>query len=729
MALLNWGGTYSITEGKGYVSYKSNNSIVSSQYTGNGVESPYLYQLLFTDVDTTTKTGHIITHGIDYTPDYTANSRGFVPYCNANSPVKSLLFGDATWREIVTTDLPMVTAKLIDTADTYTEANLFSAASVIKLLQELRNETADKLADAIKSNDAMRFMGGVSQSALGGELIFEVHDPDKTLDSLQAGDTFRATSDITLPAGTKEGSSEVMVESGDLLIFCGSDDTELTTADNSDLWIVVEGNIKGTATHSVNGTGYKVAADDATGFTIYAPSTAGTKGSLLYSTGATPEWATPEWDTPDTSGSSAIAIINKEAAPEFTILTNKTVDFLNGKGAFVDQKTITAGKLYNNGASLSYDATDLLSDFTFTTTDSKVSSLAITIGDTSKQVDFTEQLFNLTAAKVKEALTTDDNTGIYFETAEGQTATYDGSVAKVLKLSTASKTQLGVVKVDVLGQNTDAQGENYKVGKGIGNYEGLPTLSIVSGDTNNPENNGLLYLTKDNVCAALGFEPGNLDQTFTYKLFVSAAQTTTTENATLSDADNPYINFTSTHQDNDSGTPVTKVDDFIQFVGTSAITVTGKTNTIEIDTPYAYTGIKVGANKSIDTTTLTAFNASANATVLEFLAGDGIKLEQDGSSVTINTNFVSSNSNHLTLDTATNGQITFNSIWRDVKINDTSVGEDTNLNFVSSSDILVATSVDDSADTTQEIGFCIAWHNIKEDKIEYVGPSSNKVTA
>lgn len=690
MALLNWGKKY---------------SEIKNQYVGITSGDNYV-KLLFTNEDKGENkgdTGHIITHGIDYTPDYTVNNRGFVPYCTADSPALSLLFGDATWRKIATTDLPMVAANMIDTADIYTDANLFSSASVIKLLKELRTDTENKLSDALKANDAMHFMGGVSMPS--GALLFDKLTNDY---KLQAGDTFRATADFTIGSG----NAAVDVESGDLLVFSGSDDTEIANANDPNQWVVVEGNIKGTATHSVNGLGYTVAADSDANFTIYAPTTAGTKGGILYSTGAAPDWAVPT--------TSAIAIINKDAVPDFVELENNTEKFLNSSGAFVDQSTITAGNLYGADKTTSYNAKTLLSEFAFTTTDGSVTGLSVKVGDESKDVAFSGQLFNLTAAKVQNSLTANAATGISFK--EGDS--YDGSIARELQLSTASNTQLGVVKVDI--SDTD--------GKGVGSYDKKSTVSM---------DNGLLYLTKANVCAALGFEPGNLDQTFTYKLFVSSDSTTKEESATLTDAENPYINFTSTHQDGDTGVLTTKVDDFIQFVGTNAISVKGAQDAITIDAPHAYTGVQIKELKNSAISTLSS--ASADDTVLKLLAGDGIKLAQSGNSITVNTNLVSGDSKRLVLDTNdTDGTITITSILRDIKINGVSVDTDTNtntsLNFVSSSDILVATtSVEDDTNTSDEIGFCIAWYNIEEAEknptnpaagIEYVSPSSQQgVTA
>lgn len=691
MALLNWGGRYDSSTKKVYSNSSDDKGV---DYVNITKGDAYL-KLLFTNKDLTKGDfGHIITHGIDYTPDYTVNNRGFVPYCTADSPALSLLFGDATWRKIATTDLPMVAANKIDTTNTYTDANLFSSASVITLLKELRTDTEDKLSAALKANDAMHFMGGVSMPS--GVLLFDKLTNDY---KLQAGDTFRAIADFTIGSGNKA----VDVESGDLLVFRGSDDTEIANANDPEQWVVVEGNIKGTATHSVNGIGYTVAADSDAKFTIYAPTTAGTvegevthSGGILYSTGAAPDWATPS--------TSSIAIINRDAAPDFVELENNTEKFLNSSGAFVDQSTITAGNLYGADKTTSYNAKTLLSEFAFTTTDGSVTGLSVKVGDTPMDVKFEKQLFNLTAAKVQNTLTANANTGISFK--EGDS--YDGSATRELQLSTASNTQLGVVKVDT----------SDTAGKGVGSYDKKSTVSM---------DNGLLYLTKANVCAALGFEPGNLDQTFTYKLFVSSESTTTEESATLKDVDNPYINFTSTHQNGDTGVLTTKVDDFIQFVGINAISVKGAQDAITIDAPHAYTGVQIKELKNSSVSTLSS--ASANNTVLQFLAGDGIKLAQSDNSITVNTNLVSGDSKRLVLDTDdTDGTITITSILRDIKINGVSIDTDkntnTSLNFVSSSDILVATtSIEDNTNASDEIGFCIAWYNIEDNVQEYVAPT------
>lgn len=638
-------------------------------------------------------TGHIITHGIDYTPDYDGTHRGFVPaYSGLDDKANSLLFGDASWRKITVADLPMVAFTTLENAAQYTDEKLFSALSVWNLVDS-------KIEHAFKANDAMQFIGGIN--LVSGAWV--ITSGAGTITTLDSGYTFKASADFDF------GSERV--EAGDVLVYTGEDNKSITHADALNIanWLIIEGNVKNTSEFKVNGTSYHVESQENGTFTIFAPSEAGTKGSILYSTAGTPAWATP-------AGSVASVMIvagNEDDSPRFEALTDGS-DFLNGEGKFVDQSTITAGKLYGATTGTSYNAADLFSNFALVNTSEdatgKVKGMTITVGDTPKNVEWSEtgKVWDITASAVEKALKVDSNTGIKFD---GENEEYTGTEERTLSLITSANDQFGVIKVDA-----KKSAEDPYTGKGIEQYEGLPTVSM---------DNGLLYLNKANVCAALGFEPGNLDQTFTYKLFVSSDNTTITENEALTNAPNPYINFTSTHKDGDTGELTTKVDDFIQYVGLNAIAVRGSYNKIEIDTPYAFTGLQVRTDANEATALTTLVEASETDRVLELLAGNGISLAHSGTGVTINTNLVSSNENHLTLTSDASGQITIESIWRDVQINGTSVGVDTNINFVSTPDVIIATaSVENEGTATDEIGFCIAWHNIETNSPELIAPNA-----
>ena len=316
----------------------------------------------------------------------------------------------------------------------------------------------------------------------------------------------------------------------------------------------------------------------------------------------------------------------------------------------------------------------------------KVKGATITVGDTVKSVEWSEtgKVWNITASAVEKALKVDTTTGIKFDTAVDD---YYGTEERTLSLLTAANDQLGVIRVD-----TKKSADDTYVGKGIELYAGLPTVSM---------DNGLLYLTKDNVCAALGFEPGNIAEAFQYDIILANAADSITE--LTEGTANPFINFTSFNEkEGESSKTVTAS---IQLKGSNAISVIGdNTGAVTIDTPYAFTGIQVRTDANESTALSTLVSASDSDTILEFLAGTGISLAHDGTSVTINTNFESANTKHLEITRDEYGKLTFESIWRDVQINGTTIGEDTNINFVLAEDIEDVIKYLDKKESREKLG-------------------------
>lgn len=688
MALLNWGGQY---------------SNIKTDYVGIASSNSNYVKLLFTNSDEF-GTGHIITHGIDYTPDYTAQYRGFVPqyaldttysatWNTTKGQANGLLFGDGKWRYIRTVDLPIVdfNPNALD-SDTYTDEVLFSALSVKEMVDA-------KIEHSFKANDAMQFIGGIK---LNGS-TWETTPSVSTLDS---GYTFKATEEFTL--GTER------VEPGDMLIYIGDDNAAIGTTVSRDQWLIIEGNVQNVTTYTINGEEYKVESQDAKAATIFAPTTAGTSGQILYSDGSDePKWTGATVDS--------LAIVSSNA-PRYIAITDET-DLLEGNAVPVDKFEIGVGKLLSlidsddlpaNSSTpaakrVYYDAATLFGNFQLVEESDKVKGATITVGDTVKSVEWAEagKVWDITASAVEKELKVDTTTGIKFETAD---VTYNGTEERTLSLLTATKSQLGVIRVDTEGSAID------KVGKGVDNYEGLPTVSM---------DNGLLYLTKDNVCAALGFEPGNIAEAFQYDLILAGAKDAITEiNGTVA---NPFVNLTSFNEkEGEEGKAVTGS---INFVSSNAISVIGSmiegVPTVTIDTPHAYTGIQVRTDANTETALSAVHSASSEDTVLEFLAGVGIALEHAGTSITINTNLESSNEKHLKITPDNSGKLTFESIWRDVQINGTTIGEDTNINFVSTPDVVIATnSVEAEGAELDEIGFCIAWHNLETNATEVVAPNA-----
>ena len=686
MALLNWGGQY---------------SNIKTDYVGISNSNSNYVKLLFTNSDEF-GTGHIITHGIDYTPDFTAQYRGFVPqyaldttysatWNTTKGQANGLLFGDGKWRYIRTVDLPIVdfNPNELDSV-TYTDEVLFSALSVKEMVDA-------KIEHSFKANDAMQFIGGIKLES--GNWVTE-----PSVSTLDSGYTFKATAEFTL--------GDERVEPGDMLVYIGADSKAIAQTVDREQWLIIEGNVKNVTTYTINGEEFKVESQDAKEATIFAPTTAGTSGQILYSDGSNePKWSGTTVDS--------LAIVSGNA-PRYIAITDET-DLLEGNAVPVDKFEIGVGKLLSqkdsdgNTASASteaakrvyYDATTLFGNFQLVEESDKVKGATITVGDTVKSVEWAEagKVWDITASAVEKELKVDTTTGIKFETAD---ATYTGTEERTLSLLTATKSQLGVIKVDTEGSAID------KVGKGIEQYEGLPTVSM---------DNGLLYLTKDNVCAALGFEPGNIAEAFQYDIILANAADSIVE--LTEGTANPFINFTSFNEK--EGEASKSVTASIQLKGSNAISVIGdNTGAVTIDTPYAYTGFQIRPDANPASELTSKVSASATDTTLKFLAGNGITLGHDANNnITINTNLATSNEKHLKFTSDAAGQITFESIWRDVQINGTTIGEDTNINFVSTPDVVIATnSVEAEGTELDEIGFCIAWYNLDTAATEVVAPNA-----
>lgn len=213
MALLNFATTYDEVKG--------NLSLVES--------SKDYIKLFFT------KDGHIITHGVDYTP---WGTNGIIPIdrlpINNNEASNKYLWDSATIQ--------------------------------------------DKINKSFAANDAMRFKGTIGLVSIGNYTINGVRAefPSKTA---EVGDTYRVVT-----AGIY---ATIQCEVGDLLICIKADPTGETTA-----WTVAQTNINGQIQHTINGIPRNFYSNDSQSFDIYAPTVSGAVRQVLISNGpkASPIW-------------------------------------------------------------------------------------------------------------------------------------------------------------------------------------------------------------------------------------------------------------------------------------------------------------------------------------------------------------------------------------------------------------------------------------------------------
>ena len=185
-----------------------------------------------------TKDGHIVTHGVDYTP---WGRDGIIPINR----------------------LPIATA-----GDDPSDNTLWTSLTI-----------QNKINNSFLANEAMRFKGSIGIEGRD-YTINGTPTPDGTLPKGEVGDTYRVSTN-----GRYGGND---CEVGDLLICYESGATK-----GDDGWTVVQTNINGYSTFQVNGTPYQLyTTGSTTPFEIYAPTSAGSAaGQILLWNGNEAVWA------------------------------------------------------------------------------------------------------------------------------------------------------------------------------------------------------------------------------------------------------------------------------------------------------------------------------------------------------------------------------------------------------------------------------------------------------
>ena len=213
MALLNFATTYNEVSDKLHLEQSNTGDYIKLYFT---------------------KDGHIISHGVDYTPWGT----GIIPI-NRLPINNNEASSDYLW-------------------DSLTIQN--------------------KINQSFAANDAMRFKGTIGLNlpnnyTINGE---EAEFPSKTA---AVGDTYRVVS-----PGLYAG---IQCEIGDLLICIQADPTGETTD-----WTVAQTNINGQIYHTINGTQKGFYSNDTESFSIFAPTKSGASSQVLMSKGpqSPPDW-------------------------------------------------------------------------------------------------------------------------------------------------------------------------------------------------------------------------------------------------------------------------------------------------------------------------------------------------------------------------------------------------------------------------------------------------------
>ena len=213
MALLNFATTYNEVSDKLHLEQSNTGDYIKLYFT---------------------KDGHIISHGVDYTPWGT----GIIPI-NRLPINNNEASSDYLW-------------------DSLTIQN--------------------KINQSFAANDAMRFKGTIRLTS-DNNYIINGEDAEFPSKTATVGDTYRVVS-----PGRYAG---IQCEVGDLLICIQADPTGETTD-----WTVAQTNINGQIYHTINGVAKGFYSNDTDTFSIFAPTTAGAFGQVLTSKGgnSAPIW-------------------------------------------------------------------------------------------------------------------------------------------------------------------------------------------------------------------------------------------------------------------------------------------------------------------------------------------------------------------------------------------------------------------------------------------------------
>lgn len=249
MALLNYSNTYQEVLNKFNTDNKVDNILDPSQLSTSQIGYTHLYF---------TGEGDIITHGVSYLPLFMQSriGKGLVPVnVSELEKDKDFLRGDGSWNKITTADLP-----IYQTGMEYDTTSILNSFQV----QQLVNSS-------FTANDAMRFKGVISSQS-------EIISP------WEPGDTYRVAK--------ADKYYNKICEVGDLII-CITKGNSSDSAANSH-WAVVQGNINGYKTITLNGTPLPVFLNSEVSgdISIFGPTTGGKTGEILIGNGASnvPVW-------------------------------------------------------------------------------------------------------------------------------------------------------------------------------------------------------------------------------------------------------------------------------------------------------------------------------------------------------------------------------------------------------------------------------------------------------
>lgn len=603
-----------------------------------------------------TKDGHIITHGVDYTPLFSAGKKGLVP--GSTGKQTEFIRGNGQWLAITTEDLPIASSIEDAISSGTTTKTILNTQQIISYVN-----------NSFAANDAMRYKGTITyEDGVYTTHTAEGEDVQGFPTKCQIGDTYRVTKQGTYAAQT--------CEAGDLIICVK--DGEGSSLNTLEYWTAVQTNINGQVKHSVNGISIYTYSNSSNTFNIFAPTTGGTQNQILISNGtAAPTWINQnaiKADIADSVKASLLESVSLSQTGEVSVRVGGTTKKSNpASGTWNINITGSASKVANalsTSSGLSMGTSGETYDGSVARTLILLPANSTTIGGVIIDSDSENKTISVT--DTGSIYLTRDNIINALGYVPGSSESF--SYQTIIGSSSEAVDSTGQVVANPFINLVEKVQENKTV-KSSYQIMGLGNIKV-SGQ--NSINISLEEATSENYG---GIKIGYQDQNRNYGVKLSEGKAYVTV---------PWTQYGLATATSDGLVPM------FDSLGTGALTAGSWVLSKLANGTYDWfalpeTVFSGNTWRPIQVKGKQLLSDSIESGVLNFLEGG-----------------------HTTISGIDNN-ITISSTWRDITIGGSSIGDDT-LNFIPSGDIYL--KADSSTDGIYDISFGLSWYNISTGKYE-----------
>lgn len=642
MSLLNFANTYEEVSGK--LTLPESNS---GEYV----------KLFFT------KDGHIISHGVDYTPLFSIGKKGLVP--GSTGKPTEFLRGNGTWAVITTTDLPIATSVADAISQNKTTTTILNTQQIIEYV-----------SNSFAANDAMRYKGTITYE--DGDYYTHTAEGVKNEGfptKCQVGDTYRVTISATYAGQT--------CEAGDLMT-CVKDGTG-SSLNAAEYWTVIQTNINGQVKHTVNGRAIYTYSNSSNTFNIYAPTSGGVQNQVLISNGN----SAPVW----TNQSSIVAggltdTAKKTLLTSVSLSTNGTVSV--SVGGTTKSSSPASGTWGINITGQANRVANALSTGTGLymgiENETYNGSVARTIAlKPATKTSLGGVTIDKNAASGKETITVDTN---------GNISITKNNIVNALGYTPGTSETLIYSQVLANSATSTTQVSSITVNPYINIIQTSGSTKTVTGSYRLIGSGGISVRAQDDVTISLNQATssvlGGIKIGYTTSGKNYAIQLSETGQAYVNV---PWANTTYGLATSTSNGLVPKFD----AVGTGALAAGSWVLAKLANGTYDWFALPSQA--FTDNNTWRIIQVKSTQLLSSSTSSGVLNFQQSG---------------HTTV-TGSGNTITISSSWRNITIGGSSIGEKT-LNFVPTGDIYV--KADTNEDNIQDISFGLSWYNISTKKYE-----------